>query len=92
MFKKKYFWGWISISVVIVGLLTFLAVPRLFPRPGYCFAELSPVPAGSNESSTILASGCYNTFSESITAATGGRVHLDPSIKPADLTDEMLNH
>lgn len=33
---------------------------------------------------------CFSTFAEAITAATKGRVRLEPSVQPGDLTDAML--
>lgn len=57
----------------------------------HCYSLLSPVDMKSSGSSKVLESACYNTFSESVKAATKGRVHLDPSVSPKDVTDEMLN-
>lgn len=89
--KKRLFY-WLGAGLIVLSAFFAVAVPNHFFRPQNCYALLSPVAPDSGESSQILESGCYDTFTESIAAATGGRVHLDPSITGQDLTDEMLNH
>jgi hypothetical protein len=91
MFKKRYLPGLIVIGVVAISLIIIIAVPKQIGSGKYCYSMLSSVDANSNRSSTILESGCFDTFAESIQAATGGRVNLDSSIQPKDLTNEMLN-
>ncbi len=80
-----------GLGIVVIGIILFLALSPQMIRGQYCYAMLSPVSADSNESSTVQESGCFDTFSESIEAATGGRVHLDPSLRPKEVTNEMLN-
>jgi hypothetical protein len=92
MFRKSFFYGLLVIGIIGMSLMVIILVPKLTNKREYCYSMLSPVSANSNESSTILESGCFNTFAESIQAATGGRVHLDPSINSKDVTDEMVNH
>ncbi len=58
----------------------------------HCYSLLSPVNVKSSDSSKIIEAACFNSFSESIKAATKGRVNLDPSIRPGDLTDDVLNN
>lgn len=91
--KKKQWtvYGMIAGGIVVAAFFS-VAIANHFFAPRYCYAELSPVAPDSGESSKILASGCYDTFAESIAAATEGRVHLDVSVKGSDLTDAMLNH
>mgnify|MGYP000920186108 CR=1 FL=1 len=57
----------------------------------HCYSVLAPVDTKSSDSSKVLESACFNSFSESIKAATKGRANLDPSVRPPDVTDEMLN-
>jgi hypothetical protein len=92
MVRRRYLTGFVVTGAVIISLLAIAVVPKLFENEKYCYSMLSPVNANSNESSMILESGCYNTFAESIQAATGGRVQLGTSFNPKDATDEILNH
>jgi hypothetical protein len=91
MFKKRYILGLVGIGVVAISMMLIAAVPKQVNSGKYCYSMLSPVAANSNESSKILESGCFDSFAELIQAATGGRVNLDSSIQPKDLTNEMLN-
>ena len=88
---NKRFFGFIGIVAVSISLILIAIVVLAGNKNKYCYSMLSPVPANSNESSIILESGCYDTFAESIKAATGGRVQLDPSTQSKDVTDQMLN-
>ncbi len=92
MFKKQNLLGLIVLVLILVSLIIIFEVPRQVKNERHCYSMLSPVEKNSNGSSKIIESGCFNTFSESIKAATGGRVLLDPSINQKDVTDEMLNH
>ena len=74
---------------MVVGLLMVAANP--FEKESHCYSVLSPVDVDSNENSQIIESGCFDTFTEAIQAATGGRVHLNPNVYPDDVTEEMLN-
>lgn len=60
-------------------------------RLTHCYSLLSPINKTIGGSSEIIESACFDTFSEAIQAATKGRVRLDPSIRPEDITDTMLN-
>ena len=91
MVNKQNFFRPIGIAAVSISLIFIVVALLAGNKSKYCYSMLSPVPANSNESSRILESGCYDTFAESIKAATGGRVQLDPSIQPKDVTDGMLN-
>ena len=62
------------------------------PKQRHCYSLLSPVDGKSNAASQIIASACFDTFSGAIEAATKGRVHLDASVRPDDVTDDMLNN
>ncbi len=89
--KKKFALGVAGLAIVLIGILLIVALSPQADRGKYCYALLSPVDPDRNASSAILESGCYDTFSDSIQAATKGRVHLDASVRPGDVTDEMLN-
>ena len=45
----------------------------------------------NDRQSGIVEKQCFESFAESIYAATNGRVELDPSIEPDKITDSMLN-
>ncbi|HVP20553.1 MAG TPA: hypothetical protein VMS73_01700 [Anaerolineaceae bacterium] len=84
-------------SLYIIGsLITALALiaANTSPEttnPKHCYALISPVDENSGGASQMLESACFDTFSQAIKAATQGRVELDQSITPADVTDAMLN-
>ncbi len=78
----------ILIGIVLVSLIMVAAIP--FEKESHCYSILSPIDVDSGENSKILESGCFNSFSETIQAATAGRVHLDKDISPNDVTEDML--
>lgn len=89
MFKHKTALSILGCLLLIFGLAA--------KQPGtenakqlHCYSLLSPVDVKSGDLSQILETACFNSFSESIEAATKGRVHLDSSISPDDVTDDML--
>lgn len=53
------------------------AAPTLSPEE----AAAAPAPAAT----------CFGTFAEALGAVTGAPAGIDPNIKPADVTDEMLS-
>jgi len=91
MLKKRFVLGVALSGVVVISLLLIAAISPQANNGKHCYAMLSPVDPDSNGSSQILESGCYDTFSESIQAATKGRVNLDQSVLPKDVTDSILN-
>jgi hypothetical protein len=52
---------------------------------------LTPVDENHGSFSQIIETKCFNSFSESIYAATRGRVQLDSSIRPEDVTEGVLD-
>lgn len=60
-------------------------------KPSHCYSLLSSVNTKTGGSSQVVKTACFDTFSEAIEAATNGRVDLDSSVLPADVTDAMLN-
>ena len=60
-------------------------------KPIHCYVLLSPVSGIIEGSSQILETACFDTFAQAIETATHGRINLDPSISPEDVTDAMLN-
>lgn len=56
----------------------------------YCVLKLAPLRSGQ-QTSDVLYSQCFSTFSASIAAATNGHTHLPASVKPQNLTQAMLN-
>ncbi len=91
MIKKRYILGLAGLGVVAISLMLIAAISPQANSGKHCYSMLSPVDSNSNESSIILESGCFDTFAESIQAATEGRVNLDSSVQPKDVTDTMLN-
>jgi len=57
----------------------------------HCYALIAPIAEGNNGSSRIIKSECFDNFADSIDAATNGRVQLDRSTRPEEVTDEILN-
>ena len=85
-----------SISFIILNLAITLTLIAANASPEsthskHCYALLSPAGENSGSASQILETACFDTFSQSVKAATLGRVELDPSVLPQDVTDEMLN-
>ncbi len=65
-----------------------LSLPFSASTP-HCVIQLDPVLLGQ-KSSIATSRGCYATFPEAISAATGGRVHLPANISGSQLTPAML--
>jgi hypothetical protein len=57
----------------------------------YCYALIAPIEDGNNGSSRIIKSDCFDNFADSISAATNGRVLLNHSARPNEVTNEILN-
>ncbi len=90
MKKKRLVVALAMLGVIAIGIALIAAIPWGTSNGMHCYALLSPVTPGTNEASTILESGCYDSFAESIEAATDGQVKLDATVRPQDVTDEML--
>jgi hypothetical protein len=56
----------------------------------HCYAMITPIEEESIESSKIIKTECFNTFADSIFAATNGRVRLEPSVLPESVTETTL--
>jgi len=91
MLKKRYSVGLAVVGVVVISLITAFFGPKLVEKETHCYAMLSPVDTNSKDFSNVLESGCFDSFAESIQAATDGKVFLDPKLDPKDLTEEMIN-
>lgn len=69
-------------------------------RARHCVAQAYQVPEGSDPAALTEeelavetaspAATCFPTFAEALQAATGATSGIDPNLKPADVTDEML--
>lgn len=57
----------------------------------HCYALIAPIEEDGNGSSRIIKKECFANFADSIYAATNGRVQLDRSIQPDEVTNEALN-
>jgi len=89
--KGKDFLVYFLCALFFVLLFTTIRSVVSASKHTHCYAMLSSVDRSSKVSSQILESKCFDTFSEAIQAATNGRVILDPSIKPQDVDDLILN-
>ncbi len=84
----------LSVGILVVGL--FLASPiqatahamATQSAAKHCVIQLNPIRAGQT-SSSIVSYTCYATFSASIAAATGGRVHLATNTSPQALSQAI---
>jgi hypothetical protein len=88
-YKKLFI---LSIGCILLALLlTAGNFDAESTKLNHCYALLSPIRDNSDESSRMVEMACFDTFSQAIHAATGGRVQLDPSTRPEDVTEELLN-
>ena len=55
----------------------------------HCVAHIDPIQPGQKES-RVTVRGCFNTFAEAISFATGGAVRLPATTQPSEVTQEML--
>ena len=80
---------------LLVGLLfiMFLTAAKSVGtnQKQYCYALLAPIEVGNSGSSKIIKTECFDNFADSIYAATNGRVQLDRSVQPDEITDEILS-
>lgn len=60
------------------------------PNKGHCVVLIEPIKPGQEESVTS-APVCFDSFADAIYAATEGAVRLDPTIRPNEITQEMLS-
>lgn len=74
-------------------LILFLTAPRPTGTNNkqHCYALIAPIEEDGNGSSRIIKKECFANFADSIYAATNGRVQLDRSIQPDEVTNEALN-
>jgi hypothetical protein len=77
--------------LAFVFFLTAASSQKASDSQNHCYALLSPVNPNSGEFSQILETKCFDSFSESLGAATKGRVQLDSSISPENVTEDILN-
>lgn len=83
----------------LLGIVSFLLISLFLSantdlseiNQDHCYAVITSVVEGSDESSKIIKSECFGTFADSIFAATNGRTHLNSAITPEIVTEEMLN-
>lgn len=86
------------IKIRLLGTLFFLLIALFLTastdlteiNQDHCYAVITPIDQGSNESSKIIKSECFSTFADSILAATNGRVYLNSSISPETVTEKIL--
>ncbi len=78
---------------ILIMALSLIAASSGSPnnQPQHCYALVSPITENSNIISQILETACFDTFAEAINAATAGRVQLDPSTRPGEVTNDLLN-
>ena len=89
--RKKELFLYSLVSIFFCLILIAVTPNPMHKNKRHCYALISPINANDDKASTIITSECFNNFSDSIFAATKGRVKLNRSIQPGELTDEMLN-
>jgi len=90
MNRKKIFYY--SLACLVLAIFLIAATPGAESnRQNHCYSLLSPINENSGDFSQVLESKCFDSFSESIRAATKGRVQLDHTIQPEAVTEYMLN-
>mgnify|MGYP001577127993 CR=1 FL=1 len=79
--------------VVIFIVSFFLTGSTTFTEQGsHCYAVITPVNTESDEYSQVTEIKCFDSFSDSIYAATQGHVQLEKIVHPESVTDEILNY
>ena len=78
-------------GLFLVLFLTAASPTEINNNGQHCYALIAPIEEGSNGSSRIIKSECFDNFADSIYAATNGRVQLNSSTQPETVTDEILN-
>lgn len=90
MNRKKVFF--FSLGGLVLAIFLIASTPGAESnRQNHCYSLLSPINENSGDFSQVLESKCFDSFSESIRAATKGRVQLDHTIQPEAVTEDMLN-
>ena len=90
MNRKKIFF--FSLGGLVLAIFLIASTPGAESnRQNHCYSLLSPVNKNSGDFSHVLESKCFDSFSESIQAATKGRIQLDHTIQPEAVTEYMLN-
>lgn len=88
--KKKH-----RLLYLLVGLFASIiltaSLPVMANNQQHCYALITPIEEGVHGSSKIIKAECFDNFSDSIFAATNGRVQLNRSTHPETVTDEALN-
>lgn len=83
-----------AVILAVAAVSTVVAAdPADLPVPSdagiHCASQLAPLQAGE-DTSKILASGCFDSLADSIAWATDGDVRLPADIGAATVTDEMV--
>lgn len=82
----------IILCCLVLGIFLIAARPsKESNRQNHCYSLLSPVNQNSDDFSQVVETKCFNSFTESLLAATKGRVQLDSSIQPEEVTENLLN-
>ena len=89
--KKKSNLLYLLAGLFLALFLTAASSTEINNNKPYCYALIAPIENGSNGSSRIIKSECFDNFADSISAATNGRVLLNHSARPNDVTNELLN-
>ncbi len=80
------------LSCVVLSIFLIAANPGgASNSQNHCYALISPVNTNSDEFSKILETNCFDSFYESLKAATNGRILIDSSIQPHEVTDDLLS-
>src|SRR5574340_410970 len=82
----------LGLCSIIFSIFIFSTAQALPGEKGnHCYALISPANENVDKFSKILKTKCFENFSEALQEATNGRVTLDSSIKPNEVTNDILN-
>jgi hypothetical protein len=87
--RSRRWWG----LTVALGLVIGLIAPSAQASAARnCVYHLDPIGrVGTVTKARLIKVGCYSTFAEAISAATGGAIRIDPSATPKGVADRDLN-
>jgi hypothetical protein len=91
----------LAMSINYLAITLFVAVASLVPpsmkatafspNTPHCVSEAAPIRSDLDQKQAVAKHiGCFKTFAEAIFVATDGTVHLDSSVTPETLTQDML--
>lgn len=89
--NKKSNLLYLLVGLFLVLFLTAAKSSGINNNGQHCYALIAPIAEGNDGSSGIIKSECFDNFADSIYAATNGRVQIDRSTQPGEVSNEILN-